>query len=487
MKRDTRWTRVARAAAAAWLLFAADGCTKRQLPPESPPMPQPPSPPDGPLNGSERVGWVQQVSSGTNASDYTYVVYVDGIRRPMSNVECGPVQGSRHSACEAPLPQLTPGSHTLRFAAVRTVDGEQKESEQSEPLAVTRAAGVSAPSTPPVPVSARPQGKRIGRIEVVGEGFTAPADVVVAPDGRVFVAESGGIVLIVDAGAASVAAELTDVFGERDFGAQSITLHPQFERTRLVYVAYVSEGRDGAPVFRVSRFREAGGRLGERAVLLDEVPATAHARVAIRFGADRRLYVSIGDSDPSTASQLASLNGKVLRLDDDGRRPDDNPLPTIVYSTASHRPAALAASQNGDLWTMERTDSGGLLRRVQAASSPDGSHPGTLPIPLAFVPSAVAFSGDRGADGRVTESILVASRDAEDIFRMAVGELGNTADREAAPERLLDGRYGPISAVATAADGSIFFCTDRRQQGRIMPASDYVARIVPAPSTASHR
>jgi hypothetical protein len=94
---------------------------------------------DGPLSGNERIAWVQQVGAGTKVSEFTFVVYVDGTRKPLPSAECRPLQGSRHHACEAPLPALPAGRHTLRFAAVRTVDGHEKASALSEPLIVVRA------------------------------------------------------------------------------------------------------------------------------------------------------------------------------------------------------------------------------------------------------------------------------------------------------------------------------------------------------------
>lgn len=104
------------------------------------PPPAPPTrPQDGPLTGTERVAWVQAVGAGTKASELTFFVYVDGVKQPLTNAECRLLEGSRHHGCEAELPALAPGRHTLRFAAARTIDGQQKISELSEPLIVVRA------------------------------------------------------------------------------------------------------------------------------------------------------------------------------------------------------------------------------------------------------------------------------------------------------------------------------------------------------------
>lgn len=120
-------------------------CMRSEAPPQRSPRPVPtpvpllPKPFDGPLTGSEHVVWEQPVGAGTKAADYTFFVYIDGAKQPLPNVECHLLQGSRHHVCEAPVPALAPGRHTLRFSAARTVDGHEKISALSEPLVVVRA------------------------------------------------------------------------------------------------------------------------------------------------------------------------------------------------------------------------------------------------------------------------------------------------------------------------------------------------------------
>lgn len=119
-------------------------CMRPAPPQQSAPAPAPspegnlPKAYDGPLNGEERVAWVQPVAAGTKASDLTFFVYVDGKKLPLPGAECGLLEGSRHHLCKAALPVLAPGRHTLRFAAARTVDGQEKTSALSEPLIVVR-------------------------------------------------------------------------------------------------------------------------------------------------------------------------------------------------------------------------------------------------------------------------------------------------------------------------------------------------------------
>jgi glucose/arabinose dehydrogenase len=148
----------------------------------------------------------------------------------------------------------------------------------------------------------------------------------------------------------------------------SLTLHPEFDRTRFVFLVYTAPGTAGDRMFHVARFREVGGRLAERAILLDGVPAArTPAAASVRFGPDERLYVSFDDGGaPALAASLGSFRGKVLRMTESGALPDDNPLPSLVYSPGHRSPGGFdwqPATQV--LWVADR-DAGerDVLRRV---------------------------------------------------------------------------------------------------------------------------
>ncbi len=86
-----------------------------------------------------------------------------------------------------------------------------------------------------------------------------------------------------------------------------------------------------------ARYRSVGHRLGERAVLLDRIPASARgAGGALRFGPDGKIYLALDDAaNGRTAGSLASYNGKVLRLNADATTPDDrtpfSPIDSPVF------------------------------------------------------------------------------------------------------------------------------------------------------------
>jgi glucose/arabinose dehydrogenase len=153
-----------------------------------------------------------------------------------------------------------------------------------------------------------------------------------APDGRFFVCEQDGRLRVVKDGAPLATpfhAFSVDSTGER--GLIGVVLDPDFAANGFVYVHYTVPGPGTHN--RVSRLVAAGDvSTGAETVLVD-LPAlsgaTNHNGGALRFGADGRLYVGVGDNaDGAKAQDPAHPFGKLLRFERDGTIPADNPLCT---------------------------------------------------------------------------------------------------------------------------------------------------------------
>ena len=110
------------------------------------------------------------------------------------------------------------------------------------------------------------------------------------------------------------------------------------------------------------RYREVGNTLGEPVVILDRVGAAdIHDGARVKFGPDRKLYVTMGDvANPSTAQDLGALTGKILRLNDDGTVPADNPFPgSPIYSYGHRNPQGIDWQPvTGELWATEHGQTG---------------------------------------------------------------------------------------------------------------------------------
>ncbi len=190
-------------------------------------------------------------------------------------------------------------------------------------------------------------------------GLTNATAMTQAPDGRWFIAEQGGAVRIMKAGVllATPFVQLTvDASGER--GLIGIALHPNFSSNGFVYVHYTT---GTAPVHnRVSRLTANPSNLdiasvGSEVPLLDlpALGATNHNGGAIHFGADGKLYVGVGDNAFSANAQDPNTPlGKLLRLNDDGSVPSDNPFVTrsglarYIWASGLRNPFTFAVQQS---------------------------------------------------------------------------------------------------------------------------------------------
>jgi glucose/arabinose dehydrogenase len=154
-----------------------------------------------------------------------------------------------------------------------------------------------------------------------------------AADGRWFVAEQGGAVRVVKAGAllATPFVQLTvDSTGER--GLIGIALHPNFATNGFVYLHYTTSA--GGTHNRIIRMTANSANpdivsVGSDFPVADlpALAATNHNGGAIHFGTDGKLYVGVGDNAVGgNAQDPNSPLGKLLRLNDDGSIPSDNPF-----------------------------------------------------------------------------------------------------------------------------------------------------------------
>lgn len=162
-------------------------------------------------------------------------------------------------------------------------------------------------------------------------GLTQATALAQAPDGRLLIAEQGGAVRVVKAGQLLLQPFVqlaVDAAGER--GLIGLTLHPNFPATPHVFVHYTT--RAGAVHNRISRFTALGDvALPASELILVELPAlsgaTNHNGGALHFGGDGKLYVGVGENaDPARAQDLNSPLGKLLRFNEDGSIPADNPF-----------------------------------------------------------------------------------------------------------------------------------------------------------------
>jgi glucose/arabinose dehydrogenase len=342
------------------------------------------------------------------------------------------------------------------------------------------------PPAPPAEIVTAADGTRFG-IEIVGQNLEIPWAMTFAPDGRMFFTERPGRVRILQGGQvlATPALTLDDVAAVGEGGLLGIPVHPDFASNRFVFLAYTARLAGGARELRVVRYREVGGTLGEPMVILDRVAAAdIHDGARLKFGPDRKLYVTAGDvATPSTAQDLGALTGKILRLNDDGTVPADNPFPgSPIFSYGHRNPQGIDwHAVTGEPWGSEHGQVGNdEINRLQAGRNygwpeieADRTRAG-METPLAFFSPSIAPSGMAFYTGTTMTGfrldLFVGTLAGQHLLRVRFDP--NNPNRIAATERLLAGRFGRIRDVVNAPDGSLYFCTSNRDGRNTPVASD---------------
>jgi glucose/arabinose dehydrogenase len=437
-----------------------------------------PGPGDGErITGNERLGWNQSASSNDELNRFRFVAYVDGNRVELANVQCSPTGGSFQ--CSSRMPSMTPGSHTLELASFINEGGQTLEGARSAPLRVTVTGAVAGadPSSNATSTQTTADGEQL-RLDVLAAGVESVTALAFSEEGLIFIGERSGRIHVIasetlnraatdappalDATDNSVTA-LDDVVtsGVGSGGLLDIALDPAFVRTRLVYALYTTPGADGALEFRIARFREAAGRLGERAVLLDALPASAERPAAtIGFGADGKLYAAFDDGgDPSQAPRPSTYSGKVLRLNADGTTPNDQPAGTPVVASDYRSPRGFDwHPTTRSLWVAEEAAGRVEMIRITESGSRQTRARRVLPLPAGTDTSSIAFYNG-AAMPALQGDLFAASAQGRHLLRLRLDKRDPT--RVVATERLFADVAGPITTVITGPDGGLYLGTER--------------------------
>ena len=339
------------------------------------------------------------------------------------------------------------------------------------------------------------------RVETVAAGLEVPWGFAFLPDGNLLFTERPGRVRIIENGKlkAETVFKVPDVEPSGESGLMDISLHPKFAENKFVYLAYAYRG-DGKQV-KVVRFRYDGKTFLEPKTIVEGIPASPnHAGTRARFAPDGKLYVSTGDStDWNLAQKTDTLAGKILRLNDDGTVPEDNPFVANknyrpeIYSYGHRNPQGLAWTAEGLLFETEHGPSGfegkgggadelNLVERgknygwaeIYGLTKRDGMESPLLEYTPACAPaSLLVYKGDKfpAFKGNLFFGCLKGTR----LIRVQLN--GKTV---VAQENLLEGKLGRIREVGESPDGYIYFSTSNRD-GRGNPADDddKILRIVP--------
>lgn len=205
--------------------------------------------------------------------------------------------------------------------------------------------------------------------------FDQPWSMAFLPDGNFLVTEKPGKMFLMN----QAGETLTEISGvpEVAYGGQGglgdVAIHPDFNENKTVYVSFAEEGENdtrGAVVIKATLdLTEEGGALTNLEYIWRQVPKVTgrgHYAHRMAFSEDGYLFISSGDRqkfDP--AQDMTSNMGKIIRLNDDGSIPADNPfyndggVAAEVWSLGHRNPLGIDFDADGKLWNIEMGPRGG--------------------------------------------------------------------------------------------------------------------------------
>lgn len=336
--------------------------------------------------------------------------------------------------------------------------------------------------------------------------FDEPWALTFLPDGRMLVTEKKGNLFIVtqDGEKSRAVSGLPDV----DYGGQGglgdVALHPGFADNGVIYLSYVEGGigdTRGAAVIRATlTLTDRGGFLSNAEVIWRQYPKVVgfgHYGHRLVVGQDGYLWISSGDRQKFTPAQDMQSNiGKILRLNDDGSVPGDNPFVDLidqdplvddigvygeVWSMGHRNPLGIAFDLEGQLWVIEMGPAGGdelnLVVRggnygyptvsngdhYDGREMPDHDTRPEFLQPAAWWTPVISPADLMVYDGKVFSDwhgdLLAAGLSSRGLVRIEVS--GDEA-REVA-RYSLDAR---IRSIAQAPDGALWVLEDDRRDSR---------------------
>ena len=333
----------------------------------------------------------------------------------------------------------------------------------------------SSPPPLPEPLQNNTQNKFI---EILATNLENPWSIDFA-DERIFISERKGTIRVIDSGELLeqplVTLRTADVF---DGGLLGITLHPDFAQNHILY-AYYTYNEQGELWNKVIQIKESNNKIVEAKTILDKIPGSSFSNGGIiKFGPDLKLYIGTGVvSDLTHESQnLESLEGKILRLNDDGSVPDDNPFEdSLVFSYGHRNPKGMAWDSAENFYVTElgptKNDEINLIIAGKNYGWPDVECYSTnveFVNPLkCFDPSLepggiIFYSGDK-LD--LENFMILASQKASNLYKVELDENGMNLDGS-----ILSG-VGRIRDVAQGPDGYLYVITSNTD-GKAFPSDD---------------
>jgi len=325
------------------------------------------------------------------------------------------------------------------------------------------------------------------KVEELASGLKNPWSIAFMNNGDALVTErAGGLRLLSKSGDLSPAITgLPEAAVVGQGGMLGVALHPDFDDNKWVYVCLsVANGKvRGSEVHRGKLVGSKLEDVKEIFVAKPKLDTAHHFGCRLAFDNDKKLFIALGDRTKQDEAQLTSNHiGVVVRVNDDGSVPTDNPFlkgqaPEIFsYGHRNVQGMALHPT-SGQIWTHEHGPKGGDEVNILAngdnygwptitygvnydgSSITDTTAMDAMRQPLTYWVPSIAPSGMAFYTGNEFPewqgNLLVGSLKFRYLNRMVMD-----GEKVVQQEELLKDRSERVRDVKQAPDGSIYVLTD---------------------------
>ena len=369
------------------------------------------------------------------------------------------------------------------------------------------------------PVSAQPVMRSAlhdFRVVAVAEGLVQPWAIAFLPGGDMLITERPGRLRIVRGGKLlpTPVAGVPEVAYENQGGLLEVALHPGFATNRFVYLTYAKRRPNGTGnTTALVRARFENDALTGVTQLFESVSTgRGHFGGKIAFDGKGHLFLTLGDRqvppegnlEAHPAQDLTNHHGKVVRLNDDGTVPADNPFVSRagakpeIWSYGHRNVQGIAIDPaTGNVWTNEHGPQGGDELNLDRAGKNYGwpvigygvnyttgkaIHAGThregmeqplhIWVPSIGISGATFYTGDRFPQWK--GQLFIGGMAGEQLGRVTLA-----GEKVLSRETILPG-VGRIRDVRQGLDGFLYLVTEDRD-GKPTP----VVRLEPVDRSTS--
>ncbi len=350
------------------------------------------------------------------------------------------------------------------------------QKDQIVPLAFMPRASLSASEHVPSLAPGKDQ-------EVIAENLDIPWEMVFLPDKSMLVTERPGKLIRISDTRKII--PVTGVEHTGEGGLLGVALHPDFSTNHFLYLYLTTKDREGLKN-RVERYTFENDAISNKKSIIENIPGSSmHDGGRIAFGPDTKLYITTGDAGKEkNAQDTNSLAGKILRLNDDGSIPSDNPFNNAVYSYGHRNPQGIAWDNAGTLWATEHGrsipksgfDEVNLIEKGRNYGWPTiqgDEAQADMESPIAhsgaddtWAPSGAAVLGNK---------LFFAGLRGQSLYR---AELSRDQIQNLAP--LLVEQFGRLRTVVVGPDKQLYILTNNTDgRGKPKAGDDKIIRINP--------